>query len=77
MGRSLWFLKHPKFFTFGLVSREGPTEESRAGSSATFRFLAEGWSKAVADKYERSEQINEPTNTRMVTEVKRKKVQPD
>ena len=53
-----------------MVSKEGPTEEGRAQSYAVFRFVGEGWSKTVADKYERPEQINEPTNTRMATEVR-------
>lgn len=52
------------------MSRKGPSEEARIRTFAKFRFVGEGWSKDIAEKYENEEQINEPTNTRMVTEVK-------
>ena len=51
------------------MSKKGPSEEGRARTFARYRFVGEGWSKEVAEKYNLSVQINEPTNTRMVTEV--------
>ena len=62
-------LQYPEFFTFGGMSRSGPSEEARARTFARFRFVGKGWTKEVAEKYEHPEQIKEPTNARMVTEV--------
>lgn len=41
-GRNL-LLKHPKVFTFGLISHEGPTEETMNKNKFSVTFFGKGW----------------------------------
>lgn len=48
-GRDL-LLKHPKFFTFGVFSRNGPTLEQIKSTTFTSRFYVAGYSNEAAAK---------------------------
>lgn len=61
--------QYPEFFSFGVMSRKGPSEEARANTFACFRFKGEGWSHDVAEKFDDKTRITEPVNKRMLTEV--------
>lgn len=52
------------------MSRKGPSEEALVNSSACFKFRGEGWSKEIADRYENKDEISEPPNAKMLTEVR-------
>ncbi|XP_065202904.1 saccharopine dehydrogenase-like oxidoreductase [Planococcus citri] len=67
-GRRL-LLKYPEFFSCGIISSKGPSEEAIVNSSACFRFIVQGWTKEIADKFENKEEINVPTNKKIVAEV--------
>lgn len=67
-GRRL-LLRYPEFFSCGIMSRKGPSEEALLNSSACFKFKGEGWSKEVADQFENKEEINLPPNKKMLTEM--------
>ncbi|XP_053679850.1 saccharopine dehydrogenase-like oxidoreductase [Anopheles nili] len=40
-----WLLKHPKFFTFGYCSHEGPSERLMENAQFTMHFRGLGWDK--------------------------------
>lgn len=61
--------QYPEFFSFGVMSRKGPSEEARANTFACFRFKGEGWSHEVAEKFDDKTCIIESVNKRMLTEV--------
>ena len=48
LGRSI-LLRHPRLFTLGAFSDEGPTEEMLAATSWTTTFFGKGWAKAQVD----------------------------
>ncbi|KAF9583376.1 hypothetical protein BGW38_009627 [Lunasporangiospora selenospora] len=50
-GRRL-LLKYPKFFTLGLFSHEGPTDQQLAETSFSETFFAKGYSKELQAQYE-------------------------
>ncbi|KAF9993943.1 hypothetical protein BGZ65_010469 [Modicella reniformis] len=49
-GRKL-LLKHPRLFTMGVFSHEGPTKQQLAETSFSETFFAEGFSKELRDKH--------------------------
>lgn len=52
-GRKL-LLDHPKFFSFGFFSHEGPSEESMKNTKFSITFYGDGWTK--------EESLSEPTD---------------
>jgi hypothetical protein len=64
-GRRL-LLNHPKFFTFGAVSHEGPTDEFNEHSIMEIYFSGEGWKETMNDS---SDQFKIPVNKKMITRV--------
>lgn len=64
-GRSI-LLKNPKFFTGGLVSHEGPTEEFNENSLTEFFFLGEGWKEQLSEP---TDKFESPMNKKMITRV--------
>ncbi|XP_065202976.1 saccharopine dehydrogenase-like oxidoreductase [Planococcus citri] len=67
-GRHL-LLKYPEFFSFGIFSSKGPSEEAIVKSSVCFKFIVRGWTKEIASKFENKEEINVPTNKVLVAEM--------
>ncbi|XP_055706315.1 saccharopine dehydrogenase-like oxidoreductase [Phlebotomus papatasi] len=65
LGRRL-LLAHPKFFSFGFASHEGPSEEKRKNSKFTMWFQGEGWPQALA---EGEDQYTDPPTKKLVTKV--------
>ncbi|XP_065343799.1 saccharopine dehydrogenase-like oxidoreductase [Cloeon dipterum] len=63
-GRKL-LLSYPKLFSFGFVSHEGPTEESRKETKFAITFVGEGWAEKKAD----GNQHTSAPDTRVVTKV--------
>lgn len=51
------------------MSRTGPSQEALVNSFACFKFKGVGWSKEIADRYENKEEISEPPDQKMLTEV--------
>lgn len=47
-GRKL-LLKHPKFFTFGAISHEGPTEEVANATEFSVTLVGRGWSEPSSE----------------------------
>ncbi|KAG9463950.1 hypothetical protein GDO78_020755 [Eleutherodactylus coqui] len=45
-GRKL-LIKHPKFFSFGFFSKEGPTQRQMAETSFSITFFGEGYSQGL------------------------------
>lgn len=64
-GRSL-LLKYPRFFSCGMMSHEGPTEENRKNAYFETAFRGEGWSEKLA---EGTDQHTGPPDTVLVTKV--------
>uniref|UniRef100_A0A1B6MG41 Saccharopine dehydrogenase NADP binding domain-containing protein n=1 Tax=Graphocephala atropunctata TaxID=36148 RepID=A0A1B6MG41_9HEMI len=58
-------LDHPKFFSAGYASREGPSENTRTGTLFSVTFFGQGWTEAVGE----GEQHPDPPNKTMVTKV--------
>ncbi|XP_054281886.1 saccharopine dehydrogenase-like oxidoreductase [Macrosteles quadrilineatus] len=57
-------LKHPKFFSFGFVSHEGPSEKTLTNTEFSITFSGVGWTeKAVEGPH------TEPPNKTLVTKV--------
>ncbi|XP_037952147.1 saccharopine dehydrogenase-like oxidoreductase [Teleopsis dalmanni] len=54
-------LKHPKFYTKGMISHEGPTESIRKGHHFALTFKAKGWSS--------DEPITEKPNKELIARV--------
>lgn len=63
--RSL-LLKHPKFFSAGYCSREGPSEKKANGFSFSVTLVGEGWAERVAEP---TDSHAEPPNKRMTVKV--------
>ncbi|EAT45886.1 AAEL002882-PA [Aedes aegypti] len=63
-GRRL-LLKYPRFFSAGLVSHEGPSEEALKNTEFTIYIVGEGWDRSgnQLDSFE------EPPNKRLVVKV--------
>lgn len=64
-GRKL-LLAHPKFFTFGFVSHEGPSQESNENTKFTMTFYGEGWKEKLAEP---TDEFTTPINKKMITRV--------
>ncbi|XP_058793881.1 saccharopine dehydrogenase-like oxidoreductase isoform X2 [Phymastichus coffea] len=58
--------KHPKFFSWGLASHEGPKEEIMDNTHFSITFLAKGWTEKLTDP---TDQYKEPPNKELVTKV--------
>ncbi|KAF9919449.1 hypothetical protein FBU30_011024 [Linnemannia zychae] len=56
-----FLLKHPRFFTMGIFSHEGPTKQQLAETSFSHTFYAKGISKELLD------QLNNPTDLTRVS----------
>lgn len=67
-GKNL-LLDYPKVFTFGIFSKEQPSQETVENSSFQITFEAEGWTEKLADK---NDQYSKPCDKKMVTRVKGK-----
>lgn len=46
-----FLLKHPRLFTMGIFSHEGPTDQQLAETSFSETFFAEGYSKALQEQH--------------------------
>ncbi|KAF9102133.1 hypothetical protein BGX27_011167 [Mortierella sp. AM989] len=55
-GRKL-LLKHPRFFTLGMFSHEGPSNQQLAETSFSETFYAQGFSKELRDKHPNPEEL--------------------
>lgn len=64
-GRSL-ILKHPKLFTYGLVSHKEPSEESINKIEICITFLTRGWTEKLSEP---SDVHSDPPNKEMITKV--------
>lgn len=64
-GRRL-LLNNPKFFTGGLASREGPTEEFNENNILEVLFLGEGWKEELSES---TDKFETPMNKKMITRV--------
>lgn len=60
-------LDHPKLFSCGFVSHEGPTEEMMKNTHFKFTFFAEGWKEKLAEP---ADQHAEPMNKKVTAQVK-------
>ena len=67
-GRQL-LLKHPKFFSLGAASHEGPSEEVMNNTLFTNTLVGEGWDEHLDEP---TEARNGPPNKRMIVKVKGK-----
>lgn len=65
LGRNL-LLKHPKFFSGGMASREGPSEEAMEGSHFSITFKATGWTEKLAEP---TDKHTDPPNKELITKV--------
>lgn len=69
MARFAWgreqLLQHPRFFSGGAFSHQGPTEETQARTRFSVTFRAEGWQ----DKRDGGESAGGAVDKRMVTRV--------
>jgi short subunit dehydrogenase-like uncharacterized protein len=57
-------LAHPKFFTGGMISHEGPRDETSKNAVVALTFSGEGWSEKLNDV-----EINKPIDKKVVTKV--------
>jgi hypothetical protein len=64
-GRRL-LLAHPKFFTAGFVSHEGPKEEQNENAMFEITFIGEGWKEKQSDP---TAEFDMPYNKKMITRV--------
>jgi short subunit dehydrogenase-like uncharacterized protein len=64
-GRRL-LLNNPKFFTFGTISHEGPSEEKNENSILGMYFVGEGWKEQLGEP---TDQFNVPMNKKIITKV--------
>lgn len=46
-----FLLKHPRLFTMGIFSHEGPTDQQLSETSFSETFFAEGYSKALREQH--------------------------
>ncbi|XP_063242400.1 saccharopine dehydrogenase-like oxidoreductase [Bacillus rossius redtenbacheri] len=66
LGRKL-LLKYPGFFTGGMVSHEGPSEELMENTEFSLMVRGEGWQEKLAEP---TDQHSEPPNKTMTVKVK-------
>lgn len=59
-------LKHPKFFSLGIASHDGPNEETSEHSYFEMTFFGQGWKEKFSEHHET---INKPTNKKMKVRV--------
>jgi short subunit dehydrogenase-like uncharacterized protein len=59
-------LNHPKFFTLGFVTHEGPKEELNENVMFTITFYGEGWKEKLSES---NEEFPMPINKKMITKV--------
>ncbi|KAG0059185.1 hypothetical protein BGZ89_000590 [Linnemannia elongata] len=52
-----FLLKHPRLFTLGVFSHEGPTKQQLAETSFSETFYAQGYSKELRDKHPNPEDL--------------------
>lgn len=52
-----FLLKHPRLFTLGTFSHEGPTSQQLAETSFSETFYAQGYSKELRDKHPNPEEL--------------------
>ncbi|XP_015599596.1 saccharopine dehydrogenase-like oxidoreductase [Cephus cinctus] len=64
-GRKL-LLKHPKFFSAGFVSHEGPKPETMENTHFSITFKASGWTEKLAEPTDKHQ---EPPNKDLITKV--------
>ena len=43
--------KHPKFFSFGFISKEGPSKETADNTNFTLTLVGRGWDRKVGVDY--------------------------
>ena len=65
-GRSL-LEAHPKFFSFGMFSKEGPTREQIRGASFMTTIVGKGWAEKLSEP---SDEPTFPPNKTVVVQVK-------
>lgn len=59
-------VRHPKFFTFGMASREGPSVETNEHNKFDIIFAGEGWTEKSDDPLHKFEG---PMNKKLITKV--------
>lgn len=64
-GRKL-LLAHPKLFSFGFVSREGPEEATNENTNFEMLFYGQGWKETLAEP---TDQFDVPMNKKMIVRV--------
>lgn len=64
-GRKL-LLAHPKFFSAGFVSREGPEEATNENTNFEMLFYGQGWKETLAES---TDQFDSPMNKTMIVSV--------
>lgn len=64
-GRRL-LLNNPKFFTGGMASHEGPSEENNENALLEVLFLGQGWKEELSEP---TDKFETPMNKKMVTRV--------
>lgn len=69
-GRKL-LLAHPKFFSFGFVSHEGPKEETNENNEFEMTFVGQGWKEKLA---EATDKFSSKTDKKMIVRVKGRNV---
>lgn len=67
-GRQM-LLKHPKLFSLGFFSREGPTESYMESTHFKMTFFAKGWSEKLSDSTDQFTSAPTKTLTARVTGV--------
>lgn len=59
-------LDHPKFFSLGFASHDGPNEETSAHTNFEMTFFGQGWLEKFSEPHET---IDKPTNKKMKVRV--------
>ena len=67
-GRSM-LEAHPKFFSLGMFSKDGPTREQLRDTSFQMTLVGKGWADKLSEP---SDEPNEPPNKTLVVVVKGK-----
>nr|XP_039258893.1 saccharopine dehydrogenase-like oxidoreductase [Styela clava] len=63
-------LDHPKFFTAGVFSKEGPTEEQIAGSGFEFLMFCEGYKKQIdTDEFKAKNGSSDSLDAKMTVRI--------
>ena len=58
--------QYPKFFSGGMASREGPSEEAMEGSHFSITFKAVGWTEKLSEP---TDKHKDPPNKELITKV--------